>query len=150
MRFQSPRTGKFESNEVLVCFMFLPTIQFQSPRSGKFESNARVSRARHRYPRRFNPLDRGNLNQIQTQIEQWETLIWIVSFNPLDRGNLNQIIFLFIVPTMSFWFQSPRSGKFESNSLKKRIKINNEFLKNYQEVPLYHIQLKSPRIQLNF
>ena len=69
LRFQSPRTGKFESNEVLVCFMFLPTIQFQSPRSGKFESNARVSRARHRYPRRFNPLDRGNLNQIQTQIE---------------------------------------------------------------------------------
>ena len=40
MRFQSPRTGKFESNEVLVCFMFLPTIQFQSPRSGKFESNS--------------------------------------------------------------------------------------------------------------
>ena len=37
--FQSPRSGKFESNnmlEIILGFIFL----FQSPRSGKFESNA--------------------------------------------------------------------------------------------------------------
>ena len=61
-------------------------------------------------------------------------------FNPLDRGNLNQIKPNLIPKgVIHGMFQSPRSGKFESNSLKKRIKINNEFLKNYQEVPLYHM-----------
>ena len=38
-----------------------------------------------------------------------------VCFNPLDRGNLNQIIELGYGPRGSTEFQSPRSGKFESN-----------------------------------
>ena len=38
----------------------------------------------------FNPLDRGNLNQIQSS-EHAAKVGEYVSFNPLDRGNLNQI-----------------------------------------------------------
>ena len=64
--FQSPRSGKFESNirksnqasqkEVGV---------FQSPRSGKFESNIYLERWNGKIGRAgFNPLDRGNLNQM--------------------------------------------------------------------------------------
>ena len=61
----------------------------------------------------FNPLDRGNLNQIQQRynIENQRKC-----FNPLDRGNLNQIIDgedEQVVAASEF--QSPRSGKFESN-----------------------------------
>ena len=38
-------------------------------------------------------------------------------FNPLDRGNLNQIInFQRDKGVQRTMFQSPRSGKFESNS----------------------------------
>ena len=40
----------------------------------------------------FNPLDRGNLNQINLQGECYAIKVYNVqSFNPLDRGNLNQI-----------------------------------------------------------
>ena len=65
---------------------------------------------------RFNPLDRGNLNQIRlnkSKINYKE-----ISFNPLDRGNLNQILTLqrnIYANTGGPLFQSPRSGKFESN-----------------------------------
>ena len=38
---------------------------------------------------RFNPLDRGNLNQINTQLGVMTT--GSGGFNPLDRGNLNQM-----------------------------------------------------------
>ena len=89
---------------------------FQSPRSGKFESNpltgdnAEVSGG-------FNPLDRGNLNQISRK-RQKKTLRLQSSFNPLDRGNLNQITKESVeeVAEDIASFQSPRSGKFESNS----------------------------------
>ena len=38
----------------------------------------------------FNPLDRGNLNQIKLMI--LPLVLWKRScFNPLDRGNLNQM-----------------------------------------------------------
>ena len=38
--FQSPRTGKFESNfRCCSCKMWLLQQLFQSPRTGKFESN---------------------------------------------------------------------------------------------------------------
>ena len=37
----------------------------------------------------FNPLDRGNLNQITR--ERSIGTYFGASFNPLDRGNLNQI-----------------------------------------------------------
>ena len=43
MMFQSPRSGKFESNtSVFKHLGFVPHVLFQSPRSGKFESNMGV------------------------------------------------------------------------------------------------------------
>ena len=62
----------------------------------------------------FNPLDRGNLNQIPYQLAD---TILSRSFNPLDRGNLNQIPEppRVELPRIEV-FQSPRAGKFESNS----------------------------------
>ena len=40
------------------------------------------------------------------------------SFNPLDRGNLNQILGRSAEQGgLDAWFQSPRSGKFKSNSI---------------------------------
>ena len=38
--FQSPKSGKFESNELLQLDMDSRTAMFQSPKSGKFESNS--------------------------------------------------------------------------------------------------------------
>ena len=65
---------------------------------------------------RFNPLDRGNLNQILTTLRtQVESLF---GFNPLDRGNLNQMRSMMEAnggQVGNNRFQSPRSGKFESN-----------------------------------
>ena len=65
---------------------------FQSPRSGKFESNL-AAVALYAKEQKF-------------------------SFNPLDRGNLNQILngVRISVKFTLTEFQSPRSGKFESNS----------------------------------
>ena len=37
----------------------------------------------------FNPLDRGNLNQMQYKVAKDRPIH--EGFNPLDRGNLNQI-----------------------------------------------------------
>ena len=54
--------------------------------------------------------------------------VHVKSFNPLDRGNLNQIL-----KEMWRWicgiykFQSPRSGKFESNSLKNTLRLTMSF-----------------------
>ena len=42
----------------------------------------------------FNPLDRGNLNQIPKVRPTFRRLV-LESFNPLDRGNLNQIPTMF-------------------------------------------------------
>ena len=67
-------------------------MEFQSPRSGKFESNtADISALTAARQTGFNPLDRGNLNQIDSNI----------IFGVQDKTV----------------FQSPRSGKFESNTL---------------------------------
>ena len=65
---------------------------------------------------RFNPLDRGNSNQMLWQAYHHRRKeIEVFRFNPLDRGNSNQMWF-------ANWsglengeyqmFQSPRSGKF--------------------------------------
>ena len=63
--------------------------EFQSPKSGKFESNPVKDYNILRIGGRFNPLNRGNLNQIS----ETDTLLTEEerSFNPLNRGNLNQI-----------------------------------------------------------
>ena len=63
---------------------------FQSPRTGKFESNyAKKIQRRKNEKSRFNPLERGNSNQIC--IFSNGAICWC------------------------FRFQSPRTGKFESN-----------------------------------
>ena len=93
LQFQSPRSGKFESN-VLKKDVISSTLRggtFQSPRSGKFESNYRYNEQSGAYlSDGFNPLDRGNLNQISC-LTSVAVLSLTMCFNPLDRGNLNQI-----------------------------------------------------------
>ena len=65
-------------------------VKFQSPRSGKFESNAIIKKSSQPAQERgFNPLDRGNLNQIDNGIVYPKD--GVECFNPLDRGNLNQM-----------------------------------------------------------
>ena len=127
---------------------------FQSPRSGKFESNTSPQSVKvgEYVKSRFNPLDRGNLNQIFETITdekaykemfqsprsgKFESNFIIscrlrngdgLGFNPLDRGNLNQISsgsFSDVVDVAMF--QSPRSGKFESNSLKNTLRLTMSF-----------------------
>ena len=64
----------------------------------------------------FNPLDRGNLNQMRKLGIMLSVTSGTQCFNPLDRGNLNQM--QNTEPCghgMLLRFQSPRSGKFESN-----------------------------------
>ena len=59
----------------------------------------------------FNPLDRGNSNQMISN----RTVAYLnnkICFNPLDRGNSNQIIGINASSEFSIEFQSPRSGKF--------------------------------------
>ena len=65
----------------------------------------------------FNPLDRGNLNQINRRAKH-KKAYKTICFNPLDRGNLNQIeeSLKAGLEAMDRGFQSPRSGKFESNA----------------------------------
>ncbi len=65
------------------------------------------------YSSSFNPLDRGNSNQIRTFMKKAEELL--KGFNPLDRGNSNQIIEAEIKEFPQGYngkFQSPKSGKF--------------------------------------
>ena len=91
---------------------------FQSPRSGKFESNPLFKFFSGGDKLKcFNPLDRGNLNQIAICAFNKEKS-YPASFNPLDRGNLNQIILggRNNAHNYEIKFQSPRSGKFESNT----------------------------------
>ena len=38
--FQSPKSGKFESNLVIKAVAYTVLLTFQSPKSGKFESNS--------------------------------------------------------------------------------------------------------------
>ena len=63
----------------------------------------------------FNPLNRGNLNQMAEM--KAENDARFEGFNPLNRGNLNQILhcFGFVLEKANVKFQSPKSGKFESN-----------------------------------
>ena len=64
----------------------------------------------------FNPLDRGNLYQIPASDDD-EFILTEECFNPLDRGNLYQISNEVYEIFGSFSsFQSPRSGKFVSDS----------------------------------
>ena len=79
---------------MLLCLLPIVTDlkKFQSPRSGKFESNLYPPRRERLSDTsyRFNPLDRGNLNQMRRGYRKFIN-IGSTRFNPLDRGNLNQI-----------------------------------------------------------
>ena len=48
MVFQSPRSGKFESNQYLLNAFSLQMV-FQSPRSGKFESNLQRTKSQTKF-----------------------------------------------------------------------------------------------------
>ena len=61
----------------------------------------------------FNPLDRGNSNQISATSKLFKDVYNTTCFNPLDRGNSNQIWENYDSVTIDkVLFQSPRSGKF--------------------------------------
>ena len=68
---------------------------FQSPRTGKFESN---------FQYKIRPSNPGSSG----------------CFNPLERGNSNQIKVLMKVMSLMMKFQTPRTGKFESNAKNAR------------------------------
>ena len=75
---------------------------FQSPRSGKFVSDKKLT--------------------MQAKMPLW------TSFNPLDRGNLYQIPKSGTAGFRSkMEFQSPRSGKFVSDSPKNACKLTMSF-----------------------
>ena len=87
-------------------FVMTAFLAFQSPRSGKFVSDKLGEMCAQFLLDGFNPLDRGNLYQILTR-----------------RGEKNLIF--------EFSFQSPRSGKFVSDSehstdrkVKKAIRVS--------------------------
>ena len=88
-----PQIGEICIRFSAFSIMLLTTgMLFQSPRSGKFVSDLHLKRI---------------LDQQQ-----------LVSFNPLDRGNLYQIFSWKVKRkfAMPMEFQSPRSGKFVSNT----------------------------------
>ena len=65
LKFQSPRSGKFVSNDFDWDMECKGVYQFQSPRSGKFVLDAKTNGLIFRQDNCFNPLDRGNLYLIQ-------------------------------------------------------------------------------------
>ena len=69
MKFQSPRSGKFVSNEETEESTVADDFMFQSPRSGKFVSNTSKQECLEEgaIEKCFNPLDRGNLYLIRNQ-----------------------------------------------------------------------------------
>ena len=87
-------SGKFVSNErAKEYYNGYGSQEFQSPRSGKFVSNI-IYRSSTISSRAicFNPLDRGNLYQIEGNHVVFEREVSLQGFNPLDRGNLYQIL----------------------------------------------------------
>ena len=87
-KFQSPRSGEFVSNPIgRKCRKTRIYSAFQSHRSGKFVSNVKNANRTTKHTRkRFNPLDRGNLYQIDSYFSRPGFCCFC--FNPLDRGNL--------------------------------------------------------------
>ena len=66
-------------------------LPFQSPRSGKFVSNQDFVEETLEIIGGFNPLDLGNLYLIWDQVRNVNTVSYY-GFNPLDRGNLYLIL----------------------------------------------------------
>ena len=162
--FQSPRSGKFVSDlNNKISPIVKAKNEFQSPRSGKFVSDfsswanksismkvsipqigeicIRLKEFKLEFYSLdcFNPLDRGNLYQINLAARLCggqvvfqsprsgkfvsdfvrrvgKELVYAICFNPLDRGNLYQIALMgFFAQLPERAFQSPRSGKFVSD-----------------------------------
>ena len=148
-KFQSPRSGKFVSDEENKMTLEEKIELFQSPRSGEFVSNKPWEQSYGWALKElayFNPLDQGNLYQIMEMLGSNENStqpfqsprsgkfvsnLWASKnmstltllnggFNPLDRGNLYQIALMSFFATLpERAFQSPRSGKFVSDILKE-------------------------------
>ena len=87
-KFQSPRSGKFVSNNKLRNKELLsqPNVKFQSPRSGKFVSNAN-KRLEPCGARMFQSPRSGKFVSNKVVRLSFD-LLHKESFNPLDRGNL--------------------------------------------------------------
>ena len=117
-----PQIGEIciRSDAIYGADMLFTTVGFQSPRSGKFVSDQAMLLKLSELQMCFNPLDRGNLYQIRTSQISSIVLAATVGFNPLDRGNLYQMCqhcrhqsFILCLRR----FQSPRSGKFVSDRI---------------------------------
>ena len=80
---------------------------FQSPRSGKFVSDfQKTAFLAVMFRVSFNPLDRGNLYQID---DEGAPIYYLIpeGFNPLDRGNLYQIILVERNFSLNFFVSIP-------------------------------------------
>ena len=86
--FQSPRSGKFVSDDGFKAVKFLgEDARFQSPRSGKFISNLASIDAPEKKQDLFQSPRSGEFvsnMRVRLIITAW----LLSSFNPLDRGNL--------------------------------------------------------------
>ena len=88
---------------------------FQSPRSGKFESNwSSMLRTGPMRVSCFNPLDRGNLNQMYPY--SGTSFYGKAKFQSPRSGKFESNVEVNPPTVGQLSFQSPRSGKFESNS----------------------------------
>ena len=96
---------------------------FQSPRSGKFVSDPSlmIRNGNGIKIMCFNPLDRGNLYRMTIPYIAKTNARALLCFNPLDRGNLYLMYVMqrIIVGLFMKMFQSPRSGKFVSDSVSR-------------------------------
>ena len=90
LMFQSPRSGKFVS-DVMVVHQFLDlSLMFQSPRSGKFVSDLMpTSNSLPVYGMRFQSPRSGKF--VSDFLQRIKNVKFYSSFNPLDRGNLYQM-----------------------------------------------------------
>ena len=92
--FQSPRSGKFVSDTIAQAIfeMMLLGCLFQSPRSGKFVSNCRMTKRLERGVKVFQSPRSGKFVSNLWASKNMSTLTLLNGgFNPLDRGNLYQI-----------------------------------------------------------
>ena len=90
--FQSPKSGKFESNRIKDTMIVSIKNRFNPLDRGNLNQMILIYLPYTLGLRSFNPLNRGNLNQILFMKVKMVVILHMISFNPLDRGNLNQIL----------------------------------------------------------
>ena len=125
--FQSPRSGKFVSDTAILATLAFAAFAFQSPRSGKFVSDAKGP-DKVGVLILFQSPRSGKF--VSDYFLQGDYNVKFYCFNPLDRGNLYQMQSgktLAIITTKRV-FQSPRSGKFVSDKVRMVAAINNKIM----------------------